>query len=199
MNSAAFGQYINNSAAEGTFSWSDRDLIGYDEEYLVPQKSSTFLVRSKNGMGVNVESVSAGVNVSIGGHLQIQEEGLLSAIGSGKQGTIETSRGCFYYLDGKYWQLLNAAFEGDPDMIAVCGENHPNKANISYMTCQIDGFGVDGTDTITLRAGDRMVAYNAPTAILCDNVSVKREVTCKQDGTLNYPQYKYANCLPSGA
>jgi hypothetical protein len=94
-------------------------------------------------------------------------------------GTFETLNGCYYFCDGKYWQIVNMPFEGD-DVAKNCAHN-----NVASKTCYLDGFN--------LRAGDTFEAYN--TIKSSDCTKAKTTVTCKADGNLDKPTYKYANCF----
>lgn len=133
-------------------------------------------------MGINTSTPISGVNVVINGSALLGgSTKLLSVEGSctsGTQGTIEYANKCFYFCDGKYWQVINLPFEGD-DMAAKCNHN-----NAATKTCYFDGF--------ELRAGDTMTGYNA----LSGNcASARATVTCQSNGSLDQPDYKYANCF----
>ena len=186
-NSIALGQK-NKIGKSGTFAWSDYDNTQYklmqNKEFLEPQNTNTFLVRSKNGMGINKNEAPSGVNVAIEGSVQIHKEGLIgtsNTIG----GTFETDEGCYYYYDGKYWQLLNAAFK---DGVGPVLEGKCSKAE---KRCEIGPVG--NGDFIYLRAGDSTTAYNAQTSSSCTSAVV----TCGANGTLSPSGYTFANCLPS--
>lgn len=182
--SVALGSNTNISH-QGTFAWSDENLSEYGNQTLNSQKTNTFLIRSTNGMGINTNTSIAGVNVVVNGSTLLGGTSkLLSTANSctaNTQGTMEIVNGCYYFCDGKFWQVVNLPFEGD-NVPENCAHN-----NAASKTCYLDGF--------ELRAGDTMEAYNTLKSTNC--ASVKTTVTCKLDGTLDKPSYKYANCLPA--
>jgi hypothetical protein len=98
----------------GTFAWSDNDLSYADwtgPKPLSPAKAQTFLVRSLSGMAINTESAPAGVNVHIGGAVQIDgQQKFTGACTGALAGTFDTENGCYYYCDGSYRQAFNVAF-----------------------------------------------------------------------------------------
>ncbi|MFV0470903.1 MAG: hypothetical protein ACK5L7_02545 [Paludibacteraceae bacterium] len=139
-------------------------------------------------MGINTNTSPDGVNVSISGAVYLGGSNKLISSGtidtscySGIAGTLEQVNGCYYFCDGKYWQIVNMPFEGD-DVAKNCAHN-----NVASKTCYLDGFN--------LRAGDTMEAYNTLKVNASSCASAKTTVTCKVDGTLDKPAYKYANCF----
>jgi hypothetical protein len=101
-------------------------------------------------MGINTGSSHAGVNVFVNGAVYLGGSSkLIDTAGSctgSTQGTFEMTGGCYYFCDGKYWQVTNLSFGGD-DAAVRC--NHPNAAT---KLCDLDGF--------KLRAGDVMTGFS---------------------------------------
>jgi hypothetical protein len=62
-------------------------------------------------MAINTESAPAGVNVYIGGAVQIDGQQKVSEeCNSTLAGTFDTENGCYYYCDGRHRQAFNVAF-----------------------------------------------------------------------------------------
>jgi hypothetical protein len=154
---------------------------------LSPEKPNTFLVRSLNGMAINAASSPTGVNVNIGGAVQIDGRGLdLTVCNPDTAGTFEMENGCFYFCDGSYWQSLNAAFN----------EGNQNGQQCEYMSrCEFNG--------IKVRPGEQVWAYkyerdpNTTTTQGCETLDVnKKKITCGTDGKFNDQGYTYSYCMP---
>jgi len=147
---------------------------------LIPSKDNTFLVRSLNGMAINTASSPTGVNVNIGGAIQIDGQGLLSQSCSGTNltGTFEVENGCFYYCDGTFRQSLNAAFNETANGNSQCKFRS---------RCDFNG--------IKLRPGERVDAYNTERAGAEGCASHMQTLTCGQNGELN-KDYPYSYCMP---
>jgi len=90
-------------------------------------------------MGINTNTPLAGVNVVVSGAAFLGGSNKLISSGtidtschSGIAGTLEQVNGCYYFCDGKYWQVINLAFEGD-DVAKNCTHN-----NAATKVCYVD-------------------------------------------------------------
>ena len=145
-------------------------------------RTNTFLVRSLNGMTINVEIENpAGVNVHIGGAVHLDGATLLSGnCTADRAGTFNVKNGCFYFCDGRRRQSFNVAFD-------EATTNTGSKRGCEFDTrCEFDG--------IHLRPGDKVNAYSAPRASNCNNVF--KEITCNPNDNTDFTTYKYSYCMP---
>jgi hypothetical protein len=152
--------------------------------YLSPSKDHTFLIRSLSGMAINATGSPAGVNVNVAGAVQIDGQKLLSgACNAGLAGSFEVQNGCFYYCDGTFRQAFNVAFnEGttpaNPD-VNEC---------LHIGRCEFDG--------IKLRPGDKVTAYKYERDANCNDVAIKKDITCQQSGYFDYGNFPFSYCMP---
>jgi hypothetical protein len=79
-NSVAGGGY-SEIGKLGTFSRSDYDDVDFfasNSTYFSPEKENTTIIRTQSGMAINTNTVPAGVNVNVGGAVQMDGQNLLS-------------------------------------------------------------------------------------------------------------------------
>lgn len=106
-------------------------------------------------MGINVEGNQQNVNVNIGGSVYLGNEGkIANPCDASLKGTFERNdKGCYYYCDGIYRQLLNMSFTGD-DIRGQCTQG----TNQNYVAQQLCTYGAT-----TVRPGDKLDGYIAYT------------------------------------
>ena len=139
-------------------------------------------------MAINTDSSPAGVNVNVGGAVQIDGQGLVSGTcNAANAGSIDVADGCYYYCDGAYRQAFNVAFnEG------------ATPANPAAQTCNYDKrCTFDDKDKgieIKLRPGDQVTAYKVERSANC--AAEEAIIECKPDGTFDQPAFTFSYCMP---